>query len=278
MKTHFVLNGAVSEAGKSTIQREYRLLERLAGPYLPEVYGMGVGYTEDGTEIPMFLGRWFSGYCEFHLSGSVAGRGSRNRVVVWDTDGGHFFLSDAQAAALYRRVAMILTHYYAIDTFAQIYPWHHAAGDFVVKCRADTVKVKLITVRQYDAMIESGAEITDAALLLEALLLFLLNMTLRMRIDRCDGTGEVAWAGDFAVEATLAGFFRALAEKPRTALLPDTPEACFRGHLLGCSPQDLFDRADSLVAAYDPHAPDTAVVRRHLKDHVAQLYCVLHRV
>jgi hypothetical protein len=271
-----VLNGAVSAAGRGALQREYRLLGRMGGPYLPEVYGMGRGCTAAGTEIPMFLGRWFNGYCEFHLSDGGAGKGSKSRMAVWDTDGGNFFMTDRQVAALYSRMAKILTHYYAIDTFEQIYPWHHAAGDFVVKCRSDTVTVKLITVRQYGAMIDTEGVKTDTALILESLLLFLLNMTLRMRIDRIDGVGDVAWAGDFAVEATLAGFFAELAEKPRTAMFSDAPDVCFRDYLLGCSPQDLFDRAEYLVGAYDPHAPDTAVVRRHLKDHVAQLYCVLH--
>jgi hypothetical protein len=48
-----------------------------------------------------------------------------------------------------RRGIFLLTAYYNIDTGEQIFPWHHAAGDFVVTPLAEGFPVKLIAVRGY---------------------------------------------------------------------------------------------------------------------------------
>ena len=55
---------------------------------------------------------------------------------------------------VYRQAAFILTLYYDVETFEQIFPWHHAAGDFVVKADEGAVDVRLVTARQYAPMIE----------------------------------------------------------------------------------------------------------------------------
>jgi len=43
-----------------------------------------------------------------------------------------------------------------------------------------------------------------------AIVYFFLNLTVRMRLDRLDGVGDVAWAGDFCVNAISEGFFDAI--------------------------------------------------------------------
>jgi hypothetical protein len=276
VETRLVLNGAVSPAGQGALQRECRLLQQLEGPYVPKVHGMGVGRTGSGVDLPMFLGEWLDGYCEFHLSKNSPEKDGKYRIVVWNTEKENVFLNDGLTKALYRQAARILAHYYCLSTFEQIYPWHHAAGDFVVYCRADTLTVKLISIRQYAAMADAEGARIRPDLILEALLLFLLNLTIRMRIDRLEGVGDPAWAGDPAVEASVDGFFAALAQKSPPPGLPDAVHRCFKAYLVELSPQALYDRARDIAATYDPKAPDTAMVLDHLKDHVAEFYWVVH--
>ena len=98
----------------------------------------------------MFLGEWFEGYNEFHISLDPADE--KHKIIVWDHEHGNYFLSTDQTKALYRQAAKILTCYYNVETFEQISSWHHAAGDFVLKCQNDEIDLKLITVRQYRPM------------------------------------------------------------------------------------------------------------------------------
>ncbi|OEU62805.1 MAG: hypothetical protein BA867_13325, partial [Desulfobacterales bacterium S5133MH16] len=191
----FVLNVAISNAGKNCVQREYGLLKQLNEDFpfsfLPKVYGQG-RVSIAGNEIGMFLGEWFQGYNEFHISLDPADE--KYKIVVWDHEHGNYFLTTDQVTNLYKQAAMILTCYYNVETFDQILFWHHAAGDFVLKCQNNRIDLKLITVRQYRPLSENniGSENKnpDAELILEALLVFFLNLTIKMRLDRLDGVGE----------------------------------------------------------------------------------------
>jgi hypothetical protein len=44
-----------------------------------------------------------------------------------------------------------------------------------------------------------------------ALILFFLQLTIQMRVDRLDGTGDVVWADDACMEGVVAGFLGGLA-------------------------------------------------------------------
>ncbi len=186
----FVLNVAISDAGKSYIQREYDLLkqfnEDFPFSFLPKVYGQGC-VAIAGNEFGIFLGDWFQGYNEFHIS--LDPSDEKYKIVVWDYVNGNYFLTTDQATNLYQQASRILTCYYNVETFEQISSWHHAAGDFVLKCRNDKIDVKLITVRQYRPMFENNGINKDpnAELILEALLVFFLNLTIKMRLDRLEG-------------------------------------------------------------------------------------------
>ncbi|MBN1833717.1 MAG: hypothetical protein JW896_16565 [Deltaproteobacteria bacterium] len=48
---------------------------------------------------------------------------------------------------------------------------------------------------------------------LEPILFFLLNMTVRMRIDRFEGMGDPVWAWASILPAVLSGFFEGLRQK-----------------------------------------------------------------
>ena len=83
----------------------------------------------------MFLGDWFDGFHEFHLTQQADS--DELAMVVWDGATARCLLSEKQAMDLYRKTAMILTACYDPITLCQIFPWHHAAGDFVVRVERD---------------------------------------------------------------------------------------------------------------------------------------------
>ena len=271
----FVLNVAISKAGKNCVQREYGLLKQLNEDFpcsfLPKVYGQGcVSIT--GDEIGMFLGEWFQGYNEFHISLDPADE--KHKIVVWDHEHGNYFLTADQATNLYRQAARILTCYYNVETFEQILFWHHAAGDFVLKCQNNRIDVKLITIRQYRPMFENNGinKDPDMELILEALLVFFLNLTIRMRFDRLDGVGEIVWSDDTWVDGILKGFFESLALKPLISLFSEPLADCFRNHLLSCSQSDLFGLSQAMIDAYNPQSPEIPVIKKNLKRHVKILF------
>ncbi len=166
-----------------------------------------------------------------------------------------------------------MTCYYNIDTFEQIFPWHHGAGDFILKVEHDNLTVKLVTVRQYAAMLDfdDGNQISDE-IRMEALLLFLLNLSIRMRLDRIDGVGDIAWANDTAVEGVLKGFFSGLALKSAANQITDSFIHQFHEYIASQTESDLFDLATALITAYHPQAPDIPVIQRNLDSHIRVLY------
>ncbi len=147
----FVLNVAISETGKRFIEKEYHHLNRLNTElpfrYLPQVYGFGRIPASDGSNFAMFLGQWFDGYHEFHLSMDPADK--KPKIIVWDDSRGRFFLSAEQTKTLYAQASKILTCYYNLESFEQIFSWHHAAGDFVVATENGKLELRLVSVRQY---------------------------------------------------------------------------------------------------------------------------------
>ena len=68
----FVLNVAVSEAGRRTIKGEYQILKclrsEISEAFLPAVYTQGDIRIPDSFEFSMFLGEWLRGFHEFHIS------------------------------------------------------------------------------------------------------------------------------------------------------------------------------------------------------------------
>ena len=209
----FVVNVALSFSGKSCIEREFDLLNRLSltpsGAYLPRGYGYGEVILPKGWEVKLFLGQWFDDFHEFHVS--LDPKDQQYKIRVWHGHTAPGFLTSGETLELYRQIAMILTGCYDPESFEQVFPWHHAAGDFIVSCSNDSLRIKLITVRQYGALLENPDK--DEITLLEAMLFFLVNLSIRTRLDRLDGVGEVVWAGLPAVEGTVRGFMDGLSAK-----------------------------------------------------------------
>jgi hypothetical protein len=215
-----VVNVAATDLSRSTSQREYRLLRHLARhfpyPYLPRVFRRGVvSYrTEnEGTRrLQMVVGEWLSYYHEFHLH-RREGEG-RMGLLLWDSTNGYRYLTHGQTSSLYRQAARILADYYDWNSFRQIYPWHHAAGDFVVREENGEVDLRLITVRDYVPVV--GYRTRGRAGKMLALILFFLHLTLQMRLDRLDGVGELVWAEEEFLSHVIRGFLDAMSGKVGT--------------------------------------------------------------
>jgi len=272
-----VLNVAVSDSGKQHINAEFNTLKRLnvefAESFLPQVYTLGQVASGARRKFSMFLGEWFPDYHEFHVTRQTPN--NSHPVCVWDDRKGHYCLSGRQTAQLYRQAARIMTAYYNLTTFEQISPWHHAAGDFIVKRDRHQIDLKLITVRGYAPLFHTPndqvAGEPNTEQILQALLIFFLKLSIRMRLDRIDGIGEMVWSDASVVQSTLQGVWDGLAQKPADSILPDTVDICFKYYLSICSPQDLFELAESISQTFHPAAPETPLIRQHLAEHVQLL-------
>ena len=276
-RTSLVLNVAVAPPGRHILDREYRLLQALGkrpgGDCLPAVYARGQETAEEGQTLSMFLGEWFEGFHEFHLTPGAPEAGLE--LGVWDPRVGLTRLPAEAQTEVYRQAARILTAFFDPATTCRIFPWSHAAGDFVVRSGSNGPAVKLITVRNYVPMMEPPPE--DSAAILEALLIFFLDLGVRMRLDRIDGVGSVAWAGTTAVAGTLEGFFQGLAEQPPLAALRGAPLAeIFWDYLTAWPGDDLYAYAQSLMAQLPRRAPETPLVEKHLGSHLEAVFGILH--
>lgn len=277
-ETSVVLNMAISDVGTAHFIDECRHLKRLTRTfpysYVPQIYGQGHVRIGNIGKIGMFLGRWFEGYHEFHLSLIRADKSQK--ISVWDDARTDFHLSEHQAAALYRQAARILTTYYNPETFEQIAAWHHAAGDFVVKIEGNNTKLKLITVRRYESFFKDGGRSIGAdsreESILQTLLIFLIRLSIKMRIDRCDGVGKLLWASDTSVYGVVAGFFDALATKPDIPGFPAAIDTCFRYYLSCCTASDLLDVSQAIIEGINPFDLDLPIIKRHLERHIETLF------
>ncbi len=261
--TVFAMNVAITERGKGRLYHEFGVLQRLNSKhgfsFLPRAYFK----SEDGSPLAMFLADWFDGYDEFHLSVDTA-IGVQG-VVVWNRRKGNYCLSRSEIEQAYSQTAKILTLYYDIETFEQIFPWHHAAGDFIIRTRGDCLDVRLVTARQYVAMIE-GASVH------EALLFFFLNLSVRMRLDRFDGVGAVAWAGDECVGSTLGGFLEGIRFKEEQCIIKVGFFDEFVKYAKSLDKEDIKGRFYALIDACDQAAPDIGVIRKNLERHAQLLW------
>ena len=262
----FVINLAVTPEGGDCARREFDLLLQLKkrSDALP-----GMQVIEDvevaGQGVVLFIGEWFEGYHEFHQTRRDSGDG----VVVWVNES-HQQVSRAVEVSIYRQVAEILTSLYNPSTFEWVQPWHHAAGDFVVNLDGEGPLVKLITVRQYIAM--GGSEDVEAEDLLEGALFFLVLLSIRNRLDRYDGIGDVAWVGDYSVAASLNGFCDGL-----NGVIDVGP---LKGDFLGWVEQyldlytqeDLYETALAVVSSFNPRASEMGKIKDGLASHAASLY------
>ena len=133
--------------------------------------------------------------------------------------------------------------------------------------------MKLITVRQYEPLVHFTQ--TKEHDRLVAAIQFLLNLSLRMRLDRIDGVGEPAWLDAFAVQGAVAGFFAGLDAK--TNSLSIGPRNEFLEILRSFDSREICDMYESLLEIYaDEDQDDFRLIREKLTDHAADLRKTLH--
>jgi hypothetical protein len=281
----FVLNGAVSRPGLSLIEKEYRLLAGLERQvpmgYTPRVFAVGIQTLEnvnpgnsnpEKKEVGFLFGEWFDGFHEFHIST----RNGEQQIAVWESNGDIKYLTLKKASIIYEQIAYILTAYYNVETGEQIFPWHHAAGDFVVCPLAEDLPVKLITVRGYASLLEFDPEgAGPGEQILPALLFFFLNLTLRMQMDRLDGVGSLAFLGKIVLEATVLGFLRGLDDKATPWGGEEGMEGLkeiFIEFIAGFSLEQIEAVQTNLIEAWPANAAELTLANGHLKSHASSIH------
>ncbi len=263
----FGLNVAVSEAGRTWLKKEFSVIRNINKKcrlsYLPQVY-----FFDEQDGLAFLLEEWFEGYHEFHLSRTESGGQS---IQLWEFGRGYKYLSSEQSSEIYRQASRILTLYYDVNNFSQIYPWHHAAGDFIAKTGDNGIDVRLTTARQYDPyMVFQEKKRINPVI---ALFYFFLNLTVRMRLDKLDGVGDTVWAEDFCLEASVRGFLDGL--RSREELKNHfSSEMEFFDILKSFGIEDLKTAYEPLISLYNGTG-DYPVITANLDRHVKALFATL---
>ena len=286
----FVLNGAVSKKGLSLIEKEHNLLSRInknninqninqAYPkyYLPQVFGYDfIEVDRDRARVGFFLGQWFENYKEFHV---IEDNGNQ-QISIWESDGTCQYIQITDALGIYQEISKTLTYYYNIETFEQISSWHHAAGDFIVNLKNDKIKVKLITIREYSSLTQLGAgEKDQKTYILPSLLFFFLDMAIRMRIDRLNGTGRIVLIDKLVLNAIVKGFLSALDEKSidyEKSGIYDYGDlkADFIEFFWQFDFEQLLELMGNIVKSCYSDPLETALIKENLNSHCHQLYSI----
>jgi len=279
----FVLNVAISADGQRIIAQEYKTLKYLNAEFpvsfLPKVFTFGKVFTSSGAPIQMFLGEWFHDFHEFHLSSVLVSDSKPNLipnqqcVVVWNDR--QDILDNHQALELIQKASMILTFYYNPETSEHIFPWHHAAGDFVVKLDKNQLALKLISARRYVPLIEGSIDSNLEAIsidnMLDALLAFFINLSLRMRMDRIDGVGSMTFYGDDCLTAVVDGFFQGLDLVANMREYPNNFCSAIKAYFNGLRSEELVDFVHTCISQYTSIVDNEVWTQLDLSQHARSL-------
>ena len=267
---------AVSAEARSCLTNEYDILKSLqrslSPSYLPTVYEKGEVICPGGHQpyetLTLILSEWLEDCHEWHFSMDAAD--NRQKVCIWDLERGHRYASEEEAFEIFRQASRILTLYYDPRTFKEIHPWHHAAGDFVVKTGEDGIHVKLTTARGYRSIMDSLSK--DSVRPMIARVYFFLNMTVRMRLDRLNGVGDTVWVGDFSVQATTDGLFDGLRILADKGMIPSGEIRELLYLLQSLNAEEFESLFKPLLAFYLEERPaELQVIHAHLKGHIRSL-------
>ncbi len=258
----FAVNCAFSPGQQAFLEVEVGLLAKLHARYgltylpLPFISAKAPG-------LMLSIAEWFENHHEFHLSPDASGAPAIN---VWRQGGGRQFLDAEKTLELYAQASKILTLHLDGRSFSQIYPWHHGAGDFVVDESQNPLSLRLITVRGYRPLLARKSDCRDKML---GSLHFFVNLGIRMRIDRLDGTGELAWAGPHCLPGVIRGFVEAWETRWENTHLP---KACEIFSLfLDFSPEERLAFAKIAAADGRVEADEGSFLLARLPGHVIEL-------
>ena len=267
---------ALTQKARKSLADDFKLINLLDQTfkfsYLPKVYFKGdiECHSVAGAEtFSMLLAEWLEDYHEWHLS--MDEKTKKQRLCIWDQKKGIQYASEDDGFEIFRQISKILTLYYNTKDFSQIYPWHNAAGDFIVRNRDGNIDVKLTTVRKYEPFKASVSEDDISPMIAEVY--FFLNMSLQMRLDKFDGVRDVAWAGDFSVQAAVEGFFEALNIMESEGRFYPGKVNEMLALLKMFDKEEIQKLTASMIHLYQMEDPDDlSVMEIHLKDHVSRLY------
>ncbi|MEN8211281.1 MAG: hypothetical protein ABFR31_06145 [Thermodesulfobacteriota bacterium] len=273
----FVLNGAVSNQGLSLIKSEYDLLFRInqmhSKCYVPQIYGFDF-INRDKGRVGFFLGQWFEDYKEFHVTDD---KGKR-QIAIWESDGSCQHIALNHGFKIYQEISRILTYYYNLETFEQISSWHHAAGDFIVNLEDDKLSVRLITVRKYSPLTQLGAGRDDQKrYLLPSLLFFFLDLTIRIRLDRLNGTGKTIMVDKAVINSISKGFLSALDEKSRVYDYGDLKEH-FIEFFWQFDLEQIFGIVENVIESSSSDPNEIILIKKNLDTHCRQLYSIFKNI
>jgi hypothetical protein len=278
IRRKFGVSTAFSEPRKKLLLHEYETMKYLnqhfSYEYLPKVYlaSETLCSNPEGNEtVVMSVSDWLEGYHEWHL---MADQEGKQGILVWDMEKGNRTATSEEGHAIFREASRILTLYYDPKTYRQIYPWHHAAGDFVVKNAGGAIQVKLTTTRNYLPLISFPKKADTNRV--TALVAFLLNMTVQMRLDRIGGVGEPVWAQEGFVSPCLEGFFGALQTMKAEGRLDLGEGPDLLTLLKRFSLEELQSLYSPLMESYREEKPeDFQVIQKNLDSHVVTLWKAL---
>jgi hypothetical protein len=108
-----------------------------------------------------------------------------------------------------------------------------------------------------------------------ALLYFFVHLTIRMRMDRLDGTGDVAWAEDFCPAAAMEGFYEALETKEKMDGRASIDKEKFLASLKRFTRDDWKDMAHATLQTCPQPEADIPIIMRNLDKHVEILHALI---
>jgi hypothetical protein len=275
VRKKIAVSTAFSEQRRKLLLHEFETIrylnERFSYGCLPKAYLASEAQCSNpkGSEtVVMSVAEWLEGYHEWHLTQE---QGERQTILIWDMERGNRTASEEEGRSIFREASRILTLYYDPKTYRQIYPWHHAAGDFVVKLTGGGAEVKLTTARNYLPLISFPRKAETNRI--TALVAFLLNMAVQMRLDRIGGVGEPVWAPEEFVRPCLEGFFGALKTKKAEGRDDWREGSDLPALLKKLSKEELHALYAPLMESYREEKPeDFKVIEKNLEDHIATLW------
>ncbi len=256
------------------LAKEYRttfyLNRKFEFQYLPEVYTFReIPLSRGGNKeiIAVMMAQWLEGYHEWHITYDDSD-GQTQNVLIWDVDSHDRIAEEQISYQLFLKIAKILTLYYDTQTFEQILSWHNSAGDFVINASNEGVKVKLTTVREYGQLVSYPEDPSFNPII--PLVYFFLDLSLRIRLDKLQGTGVPVLADEKYLMPVIHGFFNGLNIIRKTGRdLPITSD-----HLLellrSFSEDEIRKIMIRLLETYEDPS-ELELIKRCLNIHIRQL-------
>jgi hypothetical protein len=273
-RAHLVLNVAVSKAGRALLNIEAANLKRLGREAThrrtPEVYAVGEGAVAGKSPLPMFAAQWFDGFSEFH-SGPDPDHPGGCIWRVWDETGDWKMSRDELRQVMEQAACILTTHYHPVS-FEAILDWHLAAGDFIIRRQTNGMDVRLITVRRYAPLLEADDNNPPGLdRILDGLMLFFMDISLHLRMDRLDGVGEVVWADDSTPTAIWEGFVLGLDQMAHMRGLPREFVDGVLDYAKAHNEENLLEIGRQVHKRMRKLPEESALIGHHLHSHVATL-------